>query len=75
MDWWMDGWMDGWMGGWIYAGASIHPEAMMQIPHVSDFPYFRNISQSPWKIFKILHRTFSEKLFNFHPPKFLMTFF
>src|SRR6218665_265660 len=36
-------------------------------------PDFRNISQTPWKIFPIL--PFPEKFLDFHPPKFLMTFF
>ena len=54
-------------------GASIHPEAMMHFPSVSDFPPFPKNFQTPWKISKTL--PFPEKLFDFHPPKFLMTFF
>ena len=36
-------------------------------------PYFRNISQTLSKIFPLL--PFPKKCFDFHPPKFLMTFF
>src|SRR6218665_1259501 len=54
-------------------GASIPLEAMMHFPPVSDFPLFSTNFQTLWKIFKIL--PFPEKFFDFHPPKFLMTFF
>ena len=43
-------------------------------PPVSDFPpYFGKKCQIPWKISPIL--PFHTKIFNFHPPKVLMTFF
>src|SRR6218665_3619631 len=47
---------------------------MMNFPPVSDFlTYFRKNSQTPWKIFPIL--PFPEKFLDFHPTKFLITFF
>ena len=42
-------------------------------PTVSDSPYFRKYFQTLWKIFSIL--PFPDKFFDFHPQKFLMTFF
>ena len=58
---------------WKSTGASIPPEAMMHFPSVSDFLLFQKNFQTLWKIFQIL--PFPEKFFDFHPPKFLMTFF
>src|SRR6218665_1462793 len=46
---------------------------MMHFPSVSDFPLFSTHFQTPWKIFP--NFTFPETFFDFHPPKFLMTFF
>src|SRR6218665_179052 len=46
---------------------------MMHFPPVSDFPLFSKTFQTLWTIFKIL--PFPEKCLDFHPPKFLMTFF
>jgi len=37
------------------------------------FPLFPKKFQTPWKIFPIL--PLPKQFFNFHPPKFLMTFF
>ena len=45
----------------------------MHFPPVSDFPLFLTNFQTLWKILKML--PFPEKFFDFHPPKFLMTFF
>jgi len=45
----------------------------MHFPPVSDFPLFSKNFQTLWKILKIL--PFPEKFLDFHPPKFLMTFF
>ena len=42
-------------------------------PPVSDFPLFQKKFRTFWEIFTIL--PFPEKFLNFHPPKFLMTFF
>src|SRR6218665_572084 len=58
----------------MHAGASIPPETMMHFPPVSDFPppFSKNFLTLK-KIFTIL--PFSEKFLDFHPPKFLMTFF
>ena len=42
-------------------------------PPVSDFPLFSKNFQTLSNIFKIL--PFPEKFLDFHPPKFLMTFF
>src|SRR6218665_866857 len=36
-------------------------------------PFFRKFFDIPWRIFPIL--AFSEIIFDFHPPKFLMTFY
>src|SRR6218665_3579602 len=54
-------------------GASIPPETMMHFPPVSDFPpIFEQFSDSE----ETFHNfTFSRNFFDFHPPKFLMTFF
>ena len=50
------------------------PETMMHFPSpVSDFPLFSKNVQTPRKIFTIL--LFPGKFLDFHPPKFLMTFF
>src|SRR6218665_863227 len=46
---------------------------MMHFPPVSDSPLFSKNFQTLWKILKIL--PFPEKFLDFHPPKFLMTFF
>src|SRR6218665_3852964 len=46
---------------------------MMHFPPVSDFLLFLTNFQTLWKIFKML--PFPEKLFDFHPQTFLMTFF
>src|SRR6218665_643732 len=59
----------------IQSGASIPPEpkAMMHFPPVSDFPLFpKNFSDF---VENLPNFTFSEKFFDFHPPKFLTTFF
>ncbi len=49
------------------------PEAMMHFPLFQISPYFRKLFQTPWKIFTIW--PFPKKIFDFHLPKFLMTFF
>src|SRR6218665_1827590 len=49
------------------------PEAMMHFPPCFRFPLFSKKFQTLWKIFKIL--PFPDKFLDFHPPKFLMTFF
>jgi len=54
------------------AGASIPPEAMMHFPLFQILPYFRFFLDSV-EIFPIL--PFPKKFLDFHPPKFLMTFF
>ena len=46
---------------------------MMHFPPVSDFPLFSKNFRTLTKIFKIL--PFPERFLDFHPPKFLMTFF
>src|SRR6218665_3522627 len=46
---------------------------MMHFPLFRISPLFSKNSQTLWKIFKLL--PFSEKFLDFHPPKFLMTFF
>src|SRR6218665_3568144 len=46
---------------------------MMHFPPVSDFPLFSKNFRALTKICKIL--PFLEKFLDFHPPKFLMTFF
>src|SRR6218665_1937970 len=52
----------------------VHPlEAMMHFLLCFRFPLFPKKFLTPWKISQIL--PFPEKFFNFHPPKFLMTFF
>ena len=56
---------------WTSTCRGVHPsEAMMHFPPVSDFPpIFEKFSDSV----EIL--PFPEKFLDFHPPKFLMTFF
>ena len=54
-------------------GASIPPEAMIHFPSVSDFPCFWKKIQTLRKIFTIL--PLPDKFFDFHPTKFLITFF
>ena len=54
----------------LHAGASIHPEAMMHFPPVSDFPLFSKNFKTFWKISKVL-----PKISHFHPPKFWRLFF
>src|SRR6218665_3513254 len=46
---------------------------MMHFPPVSDFPLFSKSFMILLEISKIL--PFPEKISDFHPPKFLMTFF
>src|SRR6218665_302254 len=46
---------------------------MMHFPPVSDFPLFSKNFKTLWKIYKII--PFPKKISDFHPPKFLMTFF
>src|SRR6218665_2073912 len=58
---------------WVRAGASIPPETMMHFPLFQIVPLFWRNFQTLGKIFTIL--IFSEKFLDFHPPKFLMTFF
>src|SRR6218665_1396480 len=59
--------------GRMQSGASIPSEAMMHFPPVSDFPpIFEKFSES---VENFQNFTFSEKFLDFHPPKFLMTFF
>src|SRR6218665_235925 len=57
---------------WMKAEASIPPEAMMHFPP-SDSPLF--FEQFSYSVEHLLNVTFSRKIFDFHPPKFLMTFF
>src|SRR6218665_2468403 len=58
----------------IEAEASIHPpEAMMHFPPVSDFPSVSGKISDSEENFH--NDTFTHKNFDFHPPKFLMTFF
>jgi len=57
----------------VFTGASIPPEAMMHFPPFSDFPLFSKKFQTLWKSFNIL--PFPETFLDFHPSKFLMTFF
>ena len=45
----------------------------MHFPLFQIFPLFPRNFLTPWKISQIL--PFPEKFLNFHPPKFLMTFF
>jgi|SRR6218665_3606964 len=54
-------------------GASIPPEAMMHFPPVSDFPLISKKIVKSMETFS--NFTFSQKLFDFHPPKFLMSYF
>jgi|SRR6218665_284539 len=55
------------------AGASIPPETMMHFPPISDFPpIFEKFPDSEENFHNL---TFPEKFLDFHPPKFLMTFF
>src|SRR6218665_1232034 len=49
------------------------PETMMHFPPVSDSPLFLKNFETMRKIFSIL--PFPDKFLDFHPPKFLMTFF
>jgi len=51
-----------------YTGAPIPPEAIM-----ISTTFFRKKFQTPWKMFPIL--PFHKNILDFHPPKFLMTFF
>src|SRR6218665_2764204 len=46
---------------------------MMHFPPVSDPPLFQKKIRTFWTIFTIL--PFPEKFLDFHPPKFVMTFF
>src|SRR6218665_2025720 len=46
---------------------------MMHFPSVSDSPLFPKHFLTPWKMSQIL--PFPETFLDFHPPKFLMTFF
>jgi len=62
----------GWMGSLPNPGASISLWDHDAFPPFQISPYFRKILRL-WKMFKILH--FPEKCLDFHPPKFLMTFF
>src|SRR6218665_962898 len=55
------------------AGAFIHPETFMHFPLFQISPLFSKNFQTLRKILTIL--PFHEKFLNFHPPKFLMTFF
>src|SRR6218665_482072 len=58
------------------AGASILLEAMMHLPPVSDFPLFWKKFQTLWKIVPVLpFPDFFLDIFDFHRPKFMMTFF
>ena len=58
----------------MHAGASIPSETMMHFPPCFRFPpYFRKIFGLWGKFLQIL--PFPEKFLDFHPPKFLMTFF
>src|SRR6218665_1206430 len=58
----------------VQAGASIPPETMMHFPPLFQIsPLFSKIFKILWEISKIL--PFPEKISDFHPPKFLMTFF
>src|SRR6218665_2634700 len=55
-------------------GASIPSEAMMEFPHVSDYPSVsKKFIRLRRKFFQDL--SFPIKNFDFHPPKFLMTIF
>ena len=55
-------------------GASIPPETMMHFPPLFQIsPLFQKNFRTFWKILTIL--PFPEKFLDFHPPKFLMTFF
>src|SRR6218665_2139850 len=55
-------------------GASIPSEAMMHfLPPCFRFPLFPENVLTPWKISQML--PFPEIFLDFHPPKFLMTFF
>ena len=49
------------------------PEAMMHFPLFQISPLFSTNFQTLWKIPKML--PFPEKIFDFHPPKFIMTSF
>ena len=58
----------------LAADRGVHPpEAMMHFPLCFRFPLVPKNFLTPWKISLIL--PFHEKFFDFHPPKFLMTFF
>src|SRR6218665_1650364 len=48
-------------------------EAMLQFPLVSYPPYFQKHFLTPWKIFPI--SPFPTKFSDFHPSKYVMTFF
>src|SRR6218665_1264366 len=52
---------------YLFPGASIPPEAMMHSPPFQIPPYFQ-------KIFRLCGK-FPDKIFDFHPTKFVMTFF
>ena len=54
-------------------GASIPLRPWCIFPPVSDVPLFQKNFRTFWQICTIL--PFSEKFLDFHPPKFLMTFF
>src|SRR6218665_1172080 len=58
---------------WTPTGASTPPEVMMHFPLFHISPLFSKNFKTLWKISKML--PFPEKNFDFHPPKFLMTFF
>src|SRR6218665_4194661 len=58
----------------MLSAPSIPPEAMVHFPSLFQIPHLFSINfHTLWKIFKIL--PFPEKFLDFHPPKFLMTFF
>src|SRR6218665_369674 len=46
---------------------------MMHFPLFQISPYSRKKFRTPWKIFRF--DLYPKKFFDFHPPKFLMTFF
>src|SRR6218665_1153806 len=55
------------------AGASIPSDTMMHFPPCFRFPLFQRNFRTFYKFFTLL--PFPEKFLDFHPPKFLMTFF
>ena len=60
--------------GLILVPRGVHPsEVMMHFPPVSDVPLFPKNFRTSWKIFANL--PFPKKFVDFHPPKFLTTFF